>query len=153
MVTTRRRFSKDDIEVHSEGYGRGGNPAVNVKVHNFGAGMAQRLAEHYNIDDDDPQIGQALEWAFESHQVSFWEVTPTLAEWHLSAAFGGNLKVYSEGRSGGWLVVGGLGDIADWDAIRVSAWGRFEQAVRAEVDFLCTYEQIFECIDANGWID
>ena len=152
MVTTHRRFSKDDIEVHSEGYGRAGHPAVNVKVRTFSSRMAQRLADHYNIDDD-ARIETALEWAFESLQQGFWEDAPTFAERYLSSAFGGNLKVYSEGRSGGWLVVYGVGDIADWDAIRVSAWGRFEQAVRAEIDFLCAYERIFETIDANGWID
>lgn len=44
-----------------------------------------------------------------------------------------SVKVYSAGRSGGWLYVLGIGDVDDWDAIACNRWGRFERACHAIV--------------------
>lgn len=46
------------------------------------------------------------------------------------------VKVWSSGRSGGWLIVEGLPDIETWDAIAVARWARFEAAIRATVEDL-----------------
>ena len=44
------------------------------------------------------------------------------------------VKVWSEGRSGGWAVVDGLPDIDDWDAIMLARWRRFERIARLTAD-------------------
>lgn len=46
------------------------------------------------------------------------------------------VKVWSSGRSGGWLTVEGLGDVEDWDAIDVSRWCRYAGLVQDVVDDL-----------------
>lgn len=45
-------------------------------------------------------------------------------------------KVESDGRSGGWLVVRGLPDIDEWDAIAVGRWARYVKWVKATLDDL-----------------
>lgn len=62
----------------------------------------------------------------------------------------GQVQVYQEGRSGGWLVVHGLGDIDEWDAIEVSRWARFQRGVKetvADLDYQFVwhlYENVYE---------
>lgn len=41
------------------------------------------------------------------------------------------VQIYSSGRSGGWLVVHGLGDVEDWDAIELARWTRFQRSIAA----------------------
>jgi hypothetical protein len=43
-------------------------------------------------------------------------------------------KVYSDGRSGGWLVVHGLPDVETWDAIALGRWAKFNKMIRDLVD-------------------
>lgn len=66
------------------------------------------------------------EWACQDG----WEQAETAA----AEVFGSGVKVYSAGRSGGWLIVEGLDPIESWDAIMVSRWGRFEKQVDAIAD-------------------
>jgi hypothetical protein len=44
-----------------------------------------------------------------------------------------SVKVWSAGRSGGWLVVDGLPDVADWDAIQLGQWRQFAKWIDATV--------------------
>lgn len=46
------------------------------------------------------------------------------------------VRIYSEGRSGGWLVVDGLGDIDDWDAVELMRWVKFNNLIKGILDDL-----------------
>ena len=48
----------------------------------------------------------------------------------------GTPKIYSDGRSGGWLVAHDLPDVEDWDAIAVGRWAKFARYVQATLDDL-----------------
>lgn len=48
--------------------------------------------------------------------------------------FGSHVEVYTEGRSGGWLVVHNLPEIEDWDPGLVSKWVEFAKQVRSIAD-------------------
>lgn len=147
------RFRKDDIEFHSHnGYGV---PAVNVKVYKdvrsiklpleLGSSAPLREDGTYgpyttNYTDD----GFTHEWIDEkleeddSDNFYFQSACESAWEWLTEEAkeiFGRDVKVWSEGRSGGWAVVDGINDDVDsWDAIAVARWGRFVKAARAAAD-------------------
>ena len=53
------------------------------------------------------------------------------------------VKVYSDGRSGGWLVVHGLPDVESWDAIDLGRWAKFEKMIRGLVDDGYPYDFIW----------
>jgi peptidoglycan/xylan/chitin deacetylase (PgdA/CDA1 family) len=135
------RFTKADIEYHAEHFGRF-RPAVNVKVrfpHTFYNGeLAATVGEH----NDEPGFaawyeqwtetdGPEGEWTFDAACRDGWEQLETDAQ----EIFGPHVKVYSEGRSGGWAVVHGYSDDTEgWDAIDVSRWGRFARYARLIAD-------------------
>lgn len=48
--------------------------------------------------------------------------------------FGPGVKVYSEGRSGGWAIVDGLPPFDSWDAVMVAKWTRFAKWAGEVVD-------------------
>lgn len=138
-----RRYTKDDVEFHSDGFGRRGNPAINVKVRNMPR-VADVVAQ-FNCSEE--QAEKALQFAFDSACRLFWEDMPELA----SEIFGLNLKVYSEGRSGGWYVVHGLPNIESWDAVMLAKWHKLEKAVKAEVQYRTSKEETLADIEANDW--
>lgn len=168
------RFSKKDIEFHGS-FNTPYGPAINVKVHNFG-GHGNELADYFKVNEMKDRMEelmeggedkvqeeweQAVQWAFESQQETFWDGVQEYGQLILEEVFG-PVKIYSEGRSGGWLVVhsayGNNGKIAtrqevddEWDAIKVSCWGRFSQAIKADVEWLSSFEQVKELIEANEW--
>jgi hypothetical protein len=132
---------KDQIKFHSD---RGpAHPALNVKVYKFP--RAGQIAEHFKCSDEAAQ--RALNFAFESAQENFWEGASELAERYLGAG----LKVYSEGRSSGWLVVYGLPEVEGWDALRVSRWSNFARAVARDIAWRCDFDQVCEAIEINQW--
>ena len=144
-------YTKDDIEFHRDGYGPM-RPAVNVKVYHYPS--VWDVMDDFDCSEETAE--KALEYAFESAQYRFWEEAQEIADWHLSNHFG-KVKVYSEGRSGGWLVVHGLAyrdEVEDyWDALDLTAWYAFEKAIRAEIKYLCSWEYIKEDIEANRWAE
>lgn len=126
---------KADIQFHSDGY-RAARPAVNVKVYK-GIETVDFKQFHDEADDgftlewirenvSDERLDSALEWACERA----WEQVETDAQ----QIFGSHVKVYSEGRSGGWAVVEGLPDFGSWDAIMVGKWARFARRARSIAD-------------------
>ncbi len=156
-------FRKDDITYHhTSWYGGGRVPAINVKVHNFGGRDAvDKLMAEYGVTE--AQAERALEIVFEAHQRDFWDyLAPEAVEEIINPAFNGNFDAYSEGRSGGWLVVDGkrhdgritrhFDGVESWDAIKVSAWGRFVKRIEAEVAYLTSYDEIVATIDANEYL-
>ena len=135
-------MKKSDIQFHSDGF-RASHPAVNVKDRS--RYMLPQIMERFRCCSDTAE--KAHRYAWEMHQESFWERAQESADHHL----GSGLKVYSEGRQGGWLVVHGLPEVESWDAIRVSAWSRFAKEMRAEVDYQTSFEAIADSITANDW--
>ena len=146
MMRMGSDMKKEDIEYHSDGYGRASVPAVNVKVHSWNiafpiklgrwsddggatwhdemtdAGFDEEWIEQYAPDEHGERFGFACECAWEYLQDEARDI------------FGGNVKVYSQGRSGGWAIVEGLDDAESWDAIAVSRWARFAKVARSLAD-------------------
>lgn len=117
-------YKKEDVEFH---YNRGrGVPAVNVK----------HWPDFEEDVDWDEWETEFRDWAmveledsltyqmvWEAAAESCWEDVTYGAE----EIFGSHVKVWSEGRSGGWAVVDGLKDFDDWDAIDLGQWVKFEK--------------------------
>lgn len=74
----------DGIDYHSDGFGRDAHAAINVKVY-----------KRIDLPEAHEPFGEA---AWESCAVTFWEDATELAHER------GYSCVFSEGRSGGWLV-------------------------------------------------
>ena len=137
------RFRKADIETHSERF-HGRKPAVNVKVYNYP--NTSKVVDAFKCSE--PVASKALEYAFESAQQRFWEDVQDVAR----DIFGPRVKVYSEGRSGGWLIVEGINeDVESWDAIAVAKWGRLVKWCQEEIESLTSWECVHEDIEANEW--
>lgn len=140
------RFSKADVQTHRD-YGWESHPAVNVKVHNlpYNTESWDKLAKEVAaaeygdapgfdgayvdriLDQDDFQSEMWFSLACESH----WEILQEDAEYIFDKY---NVKVYSEGRQGGWAVVHGLPDIESWDAILLAKWQKFARLARSLAD-------------------
>lgn len=128
---------KTDVQI------RKGNPCVNVKAYNFARGLD--VSEVFGCDEKTAE--KALEYAFQSACECFWEQAEDTAQFHL----GSHVKIFSEGRQSGWLVVHNMPSVESWDAIQLSKWARFEKAIRAEVDYVSSAEQVRDNIEANQW--
>ena len=126
---------KSDVDFHSDGH-RKSRPAVNVKV--YKSIKSVDFSQFHADSDDgftldwvrenvsDERLSDAFSWACERE----WETLQQDAE----DIFGPRVKVYSEGRSGGWAVVDGLPDFDSWDAVMVSKWARFARLARSVAD-------------------
>lgn len=131
------RFTKEDITTH---YDRERKPAVNVKVHDtLDDGYAMWEADN---PGHDPRF--TVKWIdanldFDAQQDYFGFACQSgyeTAEQDAQEIWGSHVRVYSEGRSGGWAVVDGIDqDISSWDAIAVAKWGRFARYARGTADY------------------
>jgi hypothetical protein len=65
-----------------------------------------------------------------------WEQAKEHAEEIWTEHWMGTPKIYSDGRSGGWLVAHDLPDVENWDAIAVGRWAKFARCVQATLDDL-----------------
>jgi hypothetical protein len=139
-----KAYSREDIETHSEHYGKA-RPAVNVKVYRF-PGLYKIMDK---FECEEAEASRAGEYAFESACELFWnECAQDVAD----DVFGDErVKVYSEGRSGGWLVVDGLSSVESWDLMMINKWHSFETKIKKEIAFRTSEEMIFEDIAANEW--
>jgi hypothetical protein len=147
-----RGYTKEDVTLHSEGFGRGRQPAVNVKVGSY-PGSAQ-VVERFGCSEETAQ--RALEYALEAAQEWFWQEDVTaFARFHLGPEYGHKdhqrRRVWSEGRSSGWLVVSDLPPVEEWDGVMLNKWALFERAIRREVDHLSSWEWVEDMIAANEW--
>jgi hypothetical protein len=143
-------YSKADVRWHSDGFGPR-RPAVNVK--------------HW------PDLGRDVEWShFDGAESAFhcW-VRHALADdhtWHVAwmrgaescwemvesdaqEIFGSHVRVWSQGRSGGWAVVDGLPDFDTWDATTTAKWGKFERYAQASARDLAY--QMVSTLYLNEW--
>jgi len=139
----RQGYGRDDVETHSEHYGKV-RPAVNVKVHRFPS--SDKIMERFGCEEKEAE--KAGQFAFDSACTIFWEDVQDFAD----DVFGkGSVKVYSEGRSGGWLVVDGLSSIEDWTIQDLNKWKSFEARIKDNVKWRTSEESVFEDIEANQW--
>ena len=135
-------MKKQDIEVYR--MCAGSLPSINVKVNSFGRGLTPE-----KLGCSESQFEKAMEYAFTMSQEQFWEDAQDVAKHHLDKF--GNIEVHSAGRSGGHLVVSGLPVIKSWDAILVSAWGRFVDNIEADIKLRRSDEVVEEDIRSNHW--
>lgn len=150
-------MKKSDVKTHSEMY-RPAYPAVNVKY--YGTFPRRELAEYFGVSENAPEMNRALEFAWESACEQFWESAQDVANFALLgqaeaerlAGKPGPYEVYSEGRSGGWLVVHGLPDIESWDAVMLGRWAKFAKLIRQDVEHRTSFESIRDDIEANEWL-
>lgn len=134
-------MKKKDI---SQYFSNGKNyPSINVKVRKLVGGDIS--AEELKCSEETRE--KALEFAFETQQKQFWDEAQFLAEVCLER----NVKVYSEGRSGGHLIVEGLPDIDEWDAVMCGRWFKFVKAIEEDIKWRCSKETLLEDILSNRW--
>jgi hypothetical protein len=135
---------KSEIELHSDRCGAPLHPAVNVKVR--AVPSVEPIAERFVCSRQAAE--RALEFAFESARERFWEQAEAVA----AEIFAGwRCRVYSEGRSGGWLAVHGLPPVDGWDAVMVSKWARLSKWCRDEIAGQLAEASLVEEIEANQW--
>ena len=128
---------KSDVETRS------GLPAINIKVYRL-AWDSETLEKHFGCAPD--VADKAAGYAFDSACEQFWENIPDVAR-----EIFGPCRVYSDGRSGGWLVVHDLPDVDTWDAVMLSKWAKFSKAVKSEIAYQMSFGTIIESISANEW--
>lgn len=143
-----KTYSKNDVEFHSDGYGPH-RPAVNVKVYgsirdvklpiNLGGVSEigskeitwQYTESEFTVDWIEENVSEeTFQTIYDLTREDGWEYLQQIAE----EVFGLGVRVYSEGRSGGWAVVDGLSDFDFWDAIDLAKWRSFERQAKATAD-------------------
>lgn len=136
-------MKKSDIEQYYDRHNW--LPSVNVKVHDAwrwsthgrsvaleDMGATEDEADRFHEWCEEHAEDDKLEWLFEAACESGWES----AQCDAHEVFGRNVRVESRGRCGGHLVVIGLPDIEEWDAIAVSRWARFARWCRGNADYV-----------------
>jgi hypothetical protein len=137
-------MKKADIDLYYDRNGRW-HPSVNVKVND--AWRWSKFAQDVALGEGGATTDEAkrfeawcerhaedsrLEWLFEAACESGWES----ASCDLDNVWGphNGLKVESRGRSGGHLIVIGLPEIEEWDAIALGRWARYVRWQKLNVD-------------------
>lgn len=145
-----RRFSRADIAFHCDGYGnQSAHAAVNVKVPYLPPAAWVDLAARVGTDHGGDRAYLPPFAAFvaeiDAEQIQLWIDAACEDGWERAEeiareTFGDGYGVTSEGRSGGWAVVTyhdrptfARDEIAAWDAIAVTRWGRFARRLDDEV--------------------
>ncbi len=138
-------MKKTDV-ARSYHQGSHGRPMLNVK-HYGQFGQAQAVRDRFQCSE--AVADKALEYAWDRARDLFWEHAKDDAV----NIFGNHAKVYSEGRQGGWLVVNGLPDVEEWDAIQLGKWAQFARYMREDMAGLAELENILDAIEANRWAE
>jgi hypothetical protein len=138
---SRRGYSRDDVQTHREGFHGDALPAVNVKVY-----RSLRDAWRDFEREEQPDARFTLEWVDEhvsddALDAIFWHVCEAEYEYLEGWATEGDslfpadrVQLSREGRQGGWIVVDGLPELEEWDAVRIARWRRFERIARQIAD-------------------
>jgi hypothetical protein len=148
-------MKKSDVQTHTDnGYGAG-YPAINVKAHHIGGRCATATDVMEKFGCSDAQAEKALEFAHTSACEQFWEywcdTTGGLENGEYAYFPGYKVRVYSAGRSGGWLIVTGLPPVTTWDAIMLMRWAKFTKAVTEDAKYRLSKDAMLEDIEANEW--
>lgn len=147
VMAKRYYYRKDDVDT------RNGLPCVNVKLYNYGPSL-DKITAKFGCTEEVAQ--RALEWAWESDCQQFWESFEEGVYNDLDAYYFPNqgASVEQNGRSGGWLVVHGLKDVDEWDAIDLMRWAKFEKSIRAEVKGTGKdHDAILKNMEHNRWCE
>src|SRR3990167_165314 len=131
---------KSEITFHADGYSSHRLPAVNVKVHRFEptdaaiATVASDLSmPRFTRAAIDELTDEARQFWWDAALAEGWELLQTDAE----QIYGPHIRVYGEGRSSGWAVLGyeyttgrhspfaSAEDVRGWDAIALAKWAKF----------------------------
>ena len=147
---------KDEVQFHSDGY-RDGHPAINVKVYSYPTPeLARQVAEEHGEDPErfaayvEREVERGYPSAYTAAEEFAVEDAYEMAQTEADEIFEEHtVKLYSEGRSGGWLVVHGLPEIEDWDAVLLAKWGKFNRYVRDYVD--CYVESVLSLLCLNSY--
>jgi hypothetical protein len=140
---------KSNVQFHSDGF-REDRPAINVKCYHFANGL--NVARVFNCHEDD--AARALSYAWDSSIDQFWEQAQTIVQEIFDhEAVYDQVKVFSGGRSGGWLIVEGLPSFDSWDAIQLGKWSRFEKRIRELIGHLSSTEYVKDMIESNRWAE
>lgn len=135
-----KSYTRDDVSMHGVGYGGRVLPAVNVKVYK---NVTREIVEQVNREDGYAADGPDLEWVEgrledspDWFDIACENESEYLREWgvELFAEVGHRVTIWHEGRQGGWLVVDGLPDLEEWDAILLAKWRKFERIARDIAD-------------------
>lgn len=152
-------MKKSDIDIYRDRRGAS-LPSINVKVNDAYRWYTHGREAALNAGADESEAGrfatwcetnaddEGLAWLFDAACESGWETAEIDAE----EVFGIDVKVEARGRSGGHLVVLGLPDVEEWDAIAVARWSRFARYadgtakgipfVMAELAYLNEWDQL-----------
>lgn len=140
---------KADIEYHGLGYGSKRVPAVNVKVRDWDWQRAflkwvkwyrdydprftvEWIEEHVSDEQKDQIFWRSCEQGWEDLQEKAEEI------------YGSHVKVYSEGRSGGWAYIDGMNtDVDSWDAIEFTQWRSFSNYAKRRAKSI-----LADCVDS-----
>jgi hypothetical protein len=142
---TQRTYSRDDVETHTTGYYGPSLPAVNVKV--YARTPAFPVVDAPGVSEEwYDAYAEQNEWLFDAACEGGRESIEMNAE----EIFGAHVKVWFEGRSGGWAVVDGLPDLDEWDAVQLGKWRRFEKWAKQEA--ASVPEQMVILAYFNGWL-
>jgi hypothetical protein len=157
-------YTKEDVRTH---YGSE-RPAVNVKVYDtledvslplcLGgvADLVDGRSENFRWTYTDE--GFTHEWIREhvSDELAdaiFWQACADAVEMIGEDARDifdrWRVEIEQDGRSGGWIVVTGLPEIEEWDAVLLSKWRKFEKQCHAYRDDLM--RSVVDSIYANEW--
>lgn len=135
-------MKKSDVQT-SYHQGCQGLPMINVKCYHFPG--AYDVQKHFP-GASEAQLERAVEWAWNSSCRMFWEDAQETAK----EVFG-DVKVFSEGRSGGWLLVTGLPDVEEWNAPLVKKWEKFSRLIKESIAEHCKVENVADVIESNRW--
>ena len=140
-------MKKDDVEFHNEGnlYSKQW-PAINVKQRSWTD--PDMVMARFGCDA--PTAERAIEYAYDMAREGFWEQIQDTAR---EILHDNEIKVYSTGRSGGWLIVCNWKDFEYWNAIDLGRWAKLCKLVAAEIKYICGDDQIMEAIEANRWAE
>jgi len=134
-------------------------PALNVKYYGDVKYTAARIAAETGCDATTAE--RVAGWCYESAQEDFWERALDLlnfamlgdeaSEYKPCGLKAGPYEVFADGRSGGWLVVRGIGNIADMSGATFQKWRKFARLVRDDIAHLASWEWAADMIEANEW--
>jgi len=139
-------MKKADITFHN------GQPAVNVKLYRSEPTDDEIVAVAAELDE--PGFTRAaIDALTDDERQRWWEIACedgwALLQEAAEAIYGPSVRVYSEGRSGGWAVLGyeyekgrhspgpDVDAVRGWDAIELAKWARFARLARAVADDNC----------------
>jgi len=144
---------RDDVQTHStHTYGQT-YPAINVKMYRGKDTCppdADDVIEKFKCSKETAE--KAIEFSLDMARSNFWEDARSTVEDIFGTSSTG-IKVYSAGRSGGWLIVCGLKNIEDWNLQDLNRWAKFQKHIRNAMKWYCSKEHIFEDIEANRWAE